>query len=302
MVFVGLLQCGFAIPSSWPDEQRFLVYLGSPLVLLLVCGLAWYASVRLGLRFAFLTGAVVPIALACATLCIGALLQALGINPVKGFDGWAGWGIVAIAFYPAVTVWYLSRSWTVRLSVFGTVVLMAICMVFYSWTARERWRDAYYAEHTSYSTVRLLEVPGFRMKGINFIDNTSTSPIYATAGYVLEGQGEFHGVSLYVESDLGPGFDLKSGKELVDREVGLDLTECRSSRLVKPPSDKQMCIADGGLVLLLDGTGFHIFWRGPGNSADSLRAVGNAASVHRWSKHDLRSIPLGSAGYDMRRG
>jgi hypothetical protein len=137
---------------------------------------------------------------------------------------------------------------------------------------------------------------------MNFIDNTSTSPIYATAGYLLEGQGESQGVTLYIESDLGPGFDLESGDELADREVGLDLTKCRSSRLVKPSNDKQMCIADGGLVLLLDGTGFHIFWRGPGNSADALRSVGNAASVRRWTKHDLRFIPLGPAGYDMRRG
>lgn len=69
-------------------------------------------------------------------------------------------------------------------------------MVFYNWTARERWRRDYYADEIRHGVVALLEVPGFRMKGMDLVGNADTSPVAATVGYVLEGQGEFQGVSL----------------------------------------------------------------------------------------------------------
>jgi hypothetical protein len=299
VTFVGWLNREIHQPASWPNEQRALAYIVSPLMLLLVAGCSWYAARQLRLRFPFLTGAVLPFLLVAVTLGTGELLRWLQINPVRDLDGWIGWGVVAIAFYPAAAVWYLSPRWRVRLTVFGTVLAMFADMVLYSWTARERWRYEYYAAGIGTESVALLEVPGFTMKGMDFVSN-DYSRIWVKVGYLLQGHGRYHGVSLYVESNLGPGFEPASGQQL-SSDWAYDPTTCKHDARLTPSLGRHICpFRDRQLTMILEATGFVLYWKGPGASADALRAVAEAATIHQWSKHDLRYIPVGQAGHYMR--
>ncbi len=286
VAFVSLLQWGFNLDGGWPEERRLFTYVVlAPLLLLFAAWFGWQGARRFRLPRPFLTGAVLPFLLVAAALGTGALLRSLQIDPVHRFDGWAGWIVVAIAFYPAASVWHLSPKWRVRLTVFGIALAMFAGMVFYSWTARERWRYEFYADHIRENVVALLEVPGFRMTGMQVIDHPYDSASSADAGYVLAGEGHYLGVSLYVESDLGrpSGF-------------GADPATCRADERLKPTLEKLVCVkGDRRAVMVFEGSWFHLAWRGPGASESALCELAAAATIHRWSKHDLRYIPLGSS-------
>lgn len=273
----------------------------------MVSGLSWYVAYRLKLRYAFLTGVLLPVMLAGITLGTGAVLRALQVNPVHGVDAWLGWGIVAVGFYPAATVWYLSSQLKVRLTVFGTVLLMFAGMFVFSWTSRERWRYEFWDNAIYQEVVALLEVPGFRMtRGMNVVTTADTSPVFAYVGYLLEGEGAHRGQSLYVESDLGPGFEPMPGHPKAEKvyERGLDPKTCELSRLVRPSGGKDFCATRPGfdLVMLYKGVGFQIFWRGSVGNATTLRALAEASTIRWRPKGELRYIPLGPAGWSVRPG
>ncbi len=276
-------------PASWPDEQRALTYIFiAPLVLLGVMLLGWLAARWLNLRFAFITGAVLPpLLLLVAILPVGLLLASLQVDPVHGLDGWAGWLLVAIGFYPAVAVWYLSPVRRTRLTVFSTVLVMLAGMVFYSWAARERWRHDYWANELRLNEVSFLKIPGFQLEGMRLVDHGSTSPVQAIAQYTLRGHGDYEGASLFVESNMRSG-----------RGVTTSLTpNCGRGRPLTL-DDRAICIiGDTQLLLRLDGTVSHVFWRDRAGRESALVRLASAATVHRWSIHDLRYIPVAGAGY-----
>ncbi|WP_020523899.1 hypothetical protein [Catelliglobosispora koreensis] len=288
LAFTGLVSFFKNQPASWPDEQRLFTYIFiAPLVLLGVMLLGWLAARQMDLRFAFVTGAVLPLLLVLvAILPVGLLLSSLQIDPVHGYDGWAGWLLVAIGFYPAMAVWYLSPAVKTRLTVFGTVVAMLAAMVFYSWTARERWRHAYWAKELRLNEVSFLDVPGFQLAGMRLVKHASTSPAQAVAGYTLRGTGAYEGALLYVESSMRSG-----------RGVTMSLLpNCGPARPLTL-EDRAMCLFDDDeLLLTLDGTVSHVFWKDRPGRESALVRLASAATIHRWSIHDLRYIPVGGTG------